>query len=314
MTDQTEVVIVDGASTDNTQQVVEEFQKQCPQLKYFRESTNSGIDRGFDKTVQYASGKYCWLTSDDDLLKPQAIPRVLQACEKEFALIICDAEVWSLDYSSLYFPNRLSLYRDKIYSPSQFEDFFKETANHLTFIGGVVIKRELWISRDRESYFGTEFIHVGIIFQAPLPTAILVISDPLVMIRYGNAGWTSRYFEVWMVKWPRLIHSFTLFSLSLRDAVTSQAPWRNIKRLIVFRAKGAYKLMDYKRWIKVEVSHSSPDVVKFLAWLIAVVPGFVINLFAIFYVKCFVKNSGAILSELYASHYFIGRWIGSRRT
>ena len=68
------------------------------------------------------------------------------------------------------------------------------------------------MSREREPYFGTEFIHVGVIFQAPLPgTASGHLDAPgLDPVRHGQ--WTARSFEIWMFKWPELVWSFPGFS------------------------------------------------------------------------------------------------------
>ena len=74
-----EVIIVDGASPDNTREAIEPFVRRSSVLRYIRETTNSGVDQDFDKAVGYARGEYCWLLSDDDILVPggSAEPDVL---------------------------------------------------------------------------------------------------------------------------------------------------------------------------------------------------------------------------------------------
>ena len=52
-----ELVIVDGASSDNTAEVVARFAQRHPQLRYYREAVNSGVDKDFDKAVCYARGE-----------------------------------------------------------------------------------------------------------------------------------------------------------------------------------------------------------------------------------------------------------------
>ena len=49
--------------------VLERYLEPGRPLRYFRESVNSGVDRDYDKAVGYASGEYCWLMTDDDLLQ-----------------------------------------------------------------------------------------------------------------------------------------------------------------------------------------------------------------------------------------------------
>lgn len=68
-----EIVVVDGASPDNTMEVMTAYVQRHQEVKYFREAENSGVDADFDKAVGYARGEYCWLMTDDDLLKPGAL-------------------------------------------------------------------------------------------------------------------------------------------------------------------------------------------------------------------------------------------------
>src|SRR6266571_4898125 len=78
-TEEVEIVVLDGASTDNTEEVIRRYQARFPRLRYCRQETNMGIDRDFAKAVDLANGDYCWLFCDDDLFKPGAMRVVLEA-------------------------------------------------------------------------------------------------------------------------------------------------------------------------------------------------------------------------------------------
>src|ERR1700681_780958 len=93
ITDDCEIVVLDGASTDNTSQIVSEYAERCRQLRYVRLDENHGIDQDYDLTVGSARGKYCWLTADDDFMKPGAINAVLSALRRGFCLVIVNTEV-----------------------------------------------------------------------------------------------------------------------------------------------------------------------------------------------------------------------------
>jgi len=249
-TEQVEIIILDGASTDNTEEVVRRYQERFPRLHYSRQETNRGIDRDFAKAVDLARGEYCWLFCDDDLLKPGAIRTVLDAIKENYALIITNSEVRNTDLSKLLEPKRLPLKRNKIYKSSENELLLIDTVDYLSFVGCVVIKRQLWDTREKEKYFGSYFIHVGIIFQQPLPGDTLTIAEPLISIRYANATWLDKYFEIWMFKWPDLIWSFADFPDSVKCRVCPKEPWRRLGRLLHFRAKGAYTKREYAEWLK----------------------------------------------------------------
>src|SRR5205823_13927961 len=95
---------------------------------------------------------------------------------------------------------------------------------------------------------GSLFIHFGVVFQSPLPRTALAIAKPWIAIRYGNAMWTSRGFEIWMFKWPELVWSMP-FPESAKAHVVAREPWRNPTRLMLFRAMGAYSRAEYRSLI-----------------------------------------------------------------
>src|SRR4051794_33591388 len=87
ITEDVELIVLDGASPDDTQEVVDRHVNAHPRVRYVRELTNSGVDQDYDKAVSYASGQYCWLMSDDDLLVPNAVERVLKRLDGQVDLI-----------------------------------------------------------------------------------------------------------------------------------------------------------------------------------------------------------------------------------
>lgn len=240
-----ELVVVDGASPDNTRDVMEGYVALHPEISYYREDTNSGVDRDYDKAVDYAIGEYCWLMTDDDLLRPDAVQRVLSAIEVGEGLIIVNAEVRNLDLSERLEEKLLKVHADEQYSADDYERFFIENARYTSFIGCVVIRRDVWRSRDRTSYYGTRFSHVGVIFQQPPIKHVRVIAETLIIIRLGNAMWAPQSFNIWMFKWPALIWGFSHYSEIAKQKVCSREPWRSMKTVFFYRAKGEYSTSDF---------------------------------------------------------------------
>ena len=290
-TDEVEIVILDGASTDNTEEVVRHNQGRFSRLRYLRQETNMGVDRDFATAVDLARGEYCWLFCDDDLLKPGAIQTVLDAIKDGHALIIVNAEVRNADLSKVLEPKRLPFDQNRIYKSPEMQYLLIDTADYLSFIGCVIIKRQLWDSREKEQYFGSYFIHVGVIFQEPLPGSALVIAEPLVLIRYANAMWLGKYFEIWMFKWPSLIWSFNGFPDSVKHRVCPKEPWRNPKTLLHFRAKGTYTKREYVEWLKPRLgSHWDRIVIKASAHF----PGRAANLLLYIYYSIMRRRSSRL--------------------
>jgi glycosyltransferase involved in cell wall biosynthesis len=265
-----EIVVVDGASTDGTPDVVAAVAVQHPAVRLFRETENSGLDGDYDKAVGYARGTYCWLMSDDDLLEPGALATVLAACEHGPTLVVANARIYDVQVREVLEDRRLRVQADRVYAPGMDESLFTDVADYLTFLGGVVMRREEWLRRERRRYYGSWFVHVGVIFQAPLPHGAIVLARPLISIRYGNASWAASGFEIWMRKWPDLVWSFEHFSTNARAQVVAREPWRRPALLLLHRALGGY---DRRRYGLV-VRPQRPGLwLRFVAVVIATMPG-----------------------------------------
>lgn len=300
-----EVVVVDGASADDTPAVVEAARASLPRLTYVRLDQKGGFDADYHKAVVAASGDYCWLLSDDDALEPGAIAAVLAALTSRPSLVVVNGAIYDADLRERIASSQLPTGRDHVFEPAAFERLFVETANHLSFVGAVVIARALWLERHPERYFGSMFGHVGVIFETPLPGDSIVLTKPWLKIRAGSASWTRRYFEIWMFLWPELIWSFTTVSEAARRVVFAREPWRRPGALLICRAKGSYDIETYRQWIEPRLP-AGPR--RWLAWLIARLPGRLVNALAIAFFRTFRPGATADLLDFRNSPYHgVGR-------
>ncbi|MBI4423396.1 MAG: glycosyltransferase family 2 protein [Elusimicrobia bacterium] len=300
-----EIVIVDGASTDRTEEVVRLRQARFPGIRYFRQDSANGVDRDFSRAAELARGEYCWFMCDDDALRPGAIERVLRETREGYGLIVVNAAILDVELKTILEPRSLRWSRDRSYAPGERERLLADVAGYLSFIGGVVIRRAVWRSRERERYYGTMFLHVGVIFQAPLPEPALAIAEALVSIRYGNASWSGDWFDIWLFRWPSLIWSFDLPDRA-KARVIEREPWRNLRALTAARAKGAYSLREYRRWISPRLAWSRQ---RLLAGLIAVLPGMPLNAAAWLYGRLFKPGSRVAMADIRNSPFYPPRYL-----
>jgi glycosyltransferase involved in cell wall biosynthesis len=245
-----ELLVVDGDSPDATESIVRACFGARTDCRYVRLPRKGGVDQDYCLAVEQAHGDYCWLMTDDDTLKPQALDRVLDALRTDPDLLVVNAEVAGPDLGATLLDRKLRIDVDREVGPGRADELLALAGDLLTFIGSVVIRRQTWLARDPAPYLGTEFIHVGMIFQRPLERHTLVIAAPLVRIRYGLAQWSRRAFEIWMFRWPRLIWSLPGFSDAARNTVCPREPWRLTARLVTMKAQGAYSRAEYRRWLE----------------------------------------------------------------
>ena len=296
-----EVVIVDGGSTDDTAQVVSSYQREHPAIRYVRRGastkgpSNEGFDRDCDHAVELADGEYCWLMTDDDLLMPGAIARVLSEAHKGYAVMVASVEIQNNDFSKVLISRRPVLAEDRIYLPGTWADFAADSLMHLTFVGAVIVDRRFWLGRNRRKYYGTGFVHVGALFGDACEGSALSIAAPLVSIRFGNAQWSSRAFQIWMFGWPDLIWSFSHLPPSVRQAVCPREPWDNLVVLLRERTLGTYSIREYRLFL---AERALSRTRRFLLWGVAIFPRWILLAMAYPYAWSRPSDSAMLLFTL----------------
>jgi abequosyltransferase len=295
ITNEVEIVIVDGASTDETRHIIEQYLNKCDQIVYFQLPTKGGVDQDYCKAVQFASGKMCWLFTDDDLLYPTALSVILESVRKEYSLILVNAQVMNVDFSKELKSRLLPLQNDLILPEMELDTLFDLSINFMSFIGCVVINRDLWMNREWFQYFGTEFIHIGVIFQSPLPSKTLLISDPQIKIRYGNALWSKRAFEIGLVKWPNLLNSFHHVSLIKKNKHNLSSFRHKFQSIIFYRALGSFTIREHTKFVR---RSDFSLIIKFLLFFISIVPCSLLNFILLIYFKRFRKSNMVAIYDL----------------
>jgi len=292
--DDVELLVVDGASTDNTEDVMRRYIEVNSHIRYVRLPAKGGVDRDYDRSIELAHGEFCWLFTDDDLLRPGAVIAVKTVLNEGYGLVIVNAEVRDRELAVIVQSRRIPIQDNKAYDPNSLEQLFVDALSYLSFIGGLVIRRSIWLSRERESYFGTEFIHVGVVFQKPLPDHAFIIATPYIIIRYGNGQWTPRHFDIWMFKWPRLVWSFYLISDRAKQCIVQKEPWRRLINLILQRGRGTYTDQHYHKYFS---SLSAMKLWKICAFLISRLP-IKILVFFLYYYGRLIRTNELLLYDL----------------
>lgn len=199
--DDVEVLVVDGASTDNTSEIVHEFQARHPQLKYYRLSKKGGIDVDMAKSVELAQGDYCWLFGGDDLLAVGAMQEVLKVIQTGYDIYLVRHANYTLDMQlRLNIHPVLDLQDDAEFdlsdqaSRARYFSLAQTSEAFFSYMGGIVIKRSKWCSvpLSRE-FIGSCWAHAARIFElmaAGLSLKYLVAS--FVNKRGGNDSFLDK--------------------------------------------------------------------------------------------------------------------------
>ena len=166
--DEIEVVVLDGASTDNTADVVTGLQKQYPQIKYFRLSAKGGIDRDMAKSVELASGEYCWLFSSDDTMRSGALEFALNEIKQGYDLYLCRHMECTFDMQFLYEHPIFNLNSPAVFDlanpkeRARYVSLAINTEAFFSFMGGIIVKKSKWDSVPlNEAFVGSCWAHAA---------------------------------------------------------------------------------------------------------------------------------------------------------
>ncbi len=169
-----EIVVVDDCSTDETFGIAEGFAKQDRRIKVFQNKKRVGLVQNWNRSLQYASGKWVKFLFQDDSLRDDCIEKMLEAaetgdsegrcnfvaCGRSFVIQNGVAENLRHFYQELVttlkdvFPDKLHI------RPQEFSEAILNQGVGVNFIGepsSVMIRRDICF---QYSFFNRNLVHL----------------------------------------------------------------------------------------------------------------------------------------------------------
>lgn len=191
-----EIVVLDGASTDNTKEVVLAHSTSAVPVHYHYQPYKGGIDADMARVVELAHGRYCWLLSADDALADGALERIFAEFQQPHDIYLCnrvwcdtalqplDFEPWlrrQFDDASFSLADRVAL--------KQYMAKASSIGGLFSFMSSIIVDRAAWLGvPDGLRLKGTNYAHVYRLFSmARRPAArVRYLAEPLILCRSGN--------------------------------------------------------------------------------------------------------------------------------
>ena len=168
------------------------------------------------------------------------------------------------------------------------DQLFQICKTYLSFTGALLFKRDLWCNVDTEVFYGNRFGDMCTIANFPQSSKVLIMQEPCVLIRLGNAEWSNINFKVWYKYYREAIIKHSQLSDKVKKILVPDTLFWHLKFLLYNRAMDTYKLSHYKEYLK-----QRSFKIRFIGIMIFLVPSFLIRWFFIIIAIC-QKNSLAL--------------------
>jgi abequosyltransferase len=235
-----EMVVVDGASTDDTPDIVARLQREFAQINYVRLPAKGGIDRDMAKSIELASGEYCWLFSSDDVMRPGALALALNQIKDGHDIVLCKHMECTVEMKVLYEYPCLDMASEAVFDlgdPAARREYFSLALNSepfFSFMGGIIVKKSTWDSVPlNEAFVGSCWAHVARLFEIMRRGLTLKYAGkPYINRRGGNDSFSDRglvnRFAIGIDGYHRLADTFfghnSVEAFHIRRAIRNEFP------------------------------------------------------------------------------------------
>ncbi len=120
-----ELIISDNASTDQTEQICHEYAATDPRICYYRNETNLGASKNYNRVFELSTGDYFKWAAADDLCAPTVLERCVRILDQDPDVVVCYPKTEIIDEQGRiirHYDDSLNLQSD---TPSErFRQFF----------------------------------------------------------------------------------------------------------------------------------------------------------------------------------------------
>lgn len=193
--DEVEIVIGDGHSTDNTEEIVKDYQSRFSNIRYYKFEKKGGIDVDLIRTLEMARGEYCWLLSSDDVLQAGAIEKLFNHLNSQCTIFLCNRlecdEELTNHSAQLWLSKE---YQDQIFNFSNKNELLsylnasQSLGALFSFMSSIIVRRSAWLDiESTQCPLGSNYAHVFRLFLIALKGGLVkYIREPLILARFGN--------------------------------------------------------------------------------------------------------------------------------
>ena len=121
-----ELIISDNASTDRTEEICRAYTARDERIRYFRNGTNLGAAKNFNRVFELSSGEYFKWAAHDDLCTPEYLERCVEILDRESDVVLCYSKTSIINERGELVENYFDGFDLRSLKPHErFRDFFQ---------------------------------------------------------------------------------------------------------------------------------------------------------------------------------------------
>lgn len=228
-----EIVISDNASTDGTNDVVQQFKKILPSVRTIRHAKNVGMDENFCHCFEMASGQFFWMLGDDDLPKSGVLQRIIHLLRNKSPDLLYLNSEWKEHLISATDGESVAQLSVR---PLERLAFANQVNVWLTYISGMVVNRQrlqvLEPQLQLRRYAGSNLVQLGWILPLLMKgNRFSIVKERCILATSGNTG-GYKLFTVFGANLRSILVSECGSSSAELQAVMKHVVWFYIPKLI----------------------------------------------------------------------------------
>ena len=222
------IAISDNSENDEIKELYFQEFKEDENIKLFNSKNFKCLDSNVNRAVELSTGKYVWIFGDDDLIVPGILKKVTEFIDKEKpSMVVLNS--MSFKQEVIVEESRLPKGIKSIYGRNENDNFLIDLVGYLTYVGGILVDRDLWIKNYDRSKIGSYFAHIDCITSIKNNGTAHYFSEPAIKMRLGSQTWIDQSFVIWHKLYPEIIWGLENYNARAKVKVINPNPLNSIK-------------------------------------------------------------------------------------
>lgn len=281
------LILSDNSLNSEIKNLYDDYFSSNENIEYYNSKEFNSLDSNVNRAIELSKGKYAWVFGDDDILVKGVLVKILKFLKtKKPHFLICNSKTFS--GKGIIESSRMPSGISSIFKEEENDKFLKEMGGYLTYVGSIIVNKDLWIENYNKSKIGSFFAHIDCIASIKNNRRGHYFKDPAIKMRLGSQTWLDQSFKIWYLYYPNLIWGLKNYSDDAKKSVIPKKPLNSLKLILSGRA---YKRIDFQKFKKyIFYSKEIFPINKFFILIVVLLPSAIFTKLYLIYIHFFKRN------------------------